>query len=185
MKNKFWIVVIGVAVAGVLYAEHTYEKVASAHDIMELVQEPNMDALAAMMKAGGPHSDRDWRHAKAHASVLVESSQLLLMAGRIKDDVWEKGAKAVISAGKASMQAAEAKDLNAWKAANAGIGKGCRGCHKVHKPKKKKKQASAAVERSSRINTPCDSPPRIQTLPAQPLVAFHHPPAVTLKPQTW
>ena len=185
MQNKFWIVVIAVAVAGVLYAEHTYEKVASAHDIMELVQEPNMDALAAMMKAGGPHSDRDWRHAKAHASVLVESSQLLLMAGRIKDDVWEKGAKAVISAGKASMQAAEAKDLNAWKAANAGIGKGCRGCHNVHKPKKKKKQAGAAVEWSSPISAPWGSPPRIQTLPAQPLVAFHHPLAVTLKPRTW
>jgi len=137
MKNKLWIVVITVAVAGTLYAEHTYEKVASAHDIMELVQKPNMDALADMMKADGPQSDRDWKHAKAHASVLAESSQLLLMAGRIKDDVWETGAKTVISAGKASMQAAEARDLGAWKTATAGIGKGCRGCHKVHKPKKK------------------------------------------------
>jgi cytochrome c556 len=138
MKNKLWIVVITVAFAGALYAEHTYEKVASAHDIMELVQKPNMDALAAMMKAGGPRTDKDWKHAKAHASLLAESSQLLLMAGRIKDNAWEDGAKTVISAAKASMQAAEAKDIDTWKTATAGIGKGCRGCHKVHKPKKKK-----------------------------------------------
>ena len=137
MMNKLWIVVIVVALAGALYAEHTYEKVASAHDIMELVQEPNMDRLAAMMKAGGPQSERDWRHAKAYASILAESSQLLLMAGRIKDDVWETGAKSVTSASKASMRAAEEKDLDAWKTATAEIGKGCRGCHKVHKPKKK------------------------------------------------
>ena len=139
MKSKFWIVVIALALAGTLWAGHTYEKVASAHDIMELVQEPNMDALAAMMKAGGPQSERDWKHAKAHASILAESSQLLLMAGRIKDEVWESGAKTVISGGKASMQAVEARDLVAWKTATAQIGKGCRGCHKVHKPKKKKK----------------------------------------------
>ena len=137
MKNKLWIVVIAVAMAGAVRAEHTYEKVASAHDIMELVQEPNMDGLAVMMKAGGPQSERDWKHAKAHASVLAESSQLLLMGGRIKDDVWETGANTVIGAGKASMRAAEAKDLGAWKKATAEIGKGCRGCHKVHKPKKK------------------------------------------------
>ena len=135
MKNKLWIVVIAVALSGALYAEHTYEKVASAHDIMELIQKPNMDGLAAMVKAGGPRSERDWRHAKGYASVLAESSQLLLMAGRVKDDVWETGANTVISAGKASMQAAEAKDLDAWKTATAEIGKGCRGCHKVHKPK--------------------------------------------------
>jgi len=36
------------------------------------------------------------------------------------------------------MQGAEAKDMDTWKTATAGIGKGCRGCHKVHKPKKKK-----------------------------------------------
>ena len=137
MKNKLWIVVVALALAGVLYAEHTYEKVASAHDIMELVQEPNMDRLAAMMKTGGPQSERDWKHAKAYASILAESSQLLLMAGRIKDDVWETGAIAVNNASKASMRAAEAKDLDAWRTANAAIGKGCRGCHKVHKPKKK------------------------------------------------
>ena len=113
MKNKLWIVVIAVALSGALYAEHTYEKVASAHDIMELIQKPNMDGLAAMVKAGGPQSERDWRHAKGYASVLAESSQLLLMAGRVKDDVWETGANTVISAGKASMQAAEAKDLDA------------------------------------------------------------------------
>ncbi len=58
------------------------------------------------------------------------------MAGRIKDDVWKKGAHQVMKGAKASPAAAEALDVNAWRTAAGSIGKGCRGCHKVHKPKK-------------------------------------------------
>jgi cytochrome c556 len=122
--------------AGLIYADHTYEGVAKVHDIMEIVQKPSMDQLAAMMKAGGPQSEDDWKHSAAHASILAESAQLLLMAGRVKDDVWTDGANAVIAGAKATVAASEAKDLAAWKAGLGEMGKGCRGCHKVHKPKK-------------------------------------------------
>jgi cytochrome c556 len=124
--------------AGLIYADHTYEGVADVHDIMEIVQKPSMDQLAAMMKAGGPQSDDDWKHSKAHASILSESTQLLLMGGRVKDDVWTSGAQAVIAGAKAAVAASGSHDLNAWKAGVGQMGKGCRTCHKVHKPPEKK-----------------------------------------------
>jgi cytochrome c556 len=122
--------------AGFIYADHTYEGVAKVHDIMAIVQKPSMDQLAAIMKAGGPQSDDDWENSAAHAAILAESTQLLLMGGRVKDDVWSDGATAVIAGAKATVAASEAKDLAAWKAGLGQVGKGCRTCHKVHKPKK-------------------------------------------------
>ena len=92
-------------------ADHTYEAVADVHDIMELVQKPSMDQLAAIMKAGGPQSDDDWKHSKAYASILSETTQLLLMGGRVKDEVWTNGAEAVIGGAKATVLASESKDL--------------------------------------------------------------------------
>ena len=116
-------------------ADRAYEGIASAHDLMDYVVKPSMNRLVAINKAGGPQSEKDWKHAKAHASILAETSQLLLMAGRIKDDVWEKGARRVMTGATASLAAAEALDVNAWRTAAGSIGRGCLGCHKVHKPK--------------------------------------------------
>ena len=116
-------------------ADHVYEEVASAHDLMDYIMKPSMDKLVAINKAGGPQSEKDWKHAKAHGSILAETGQLLLMAGRIKDDVWEKGASRVITGAKESLAAAETMDVNKWRTAAGSIGRGCRGCHKVHKPK--------------------------------------------------
>lgn len=138
MRKLVSALVTVVVLAAALYADHAYEKVAEVHDIMELVQKPSMDKLVAINKAGGPQSEEDWKQAKMHASILAESTQLLLMAGRIKDDVWEKGAHDVIAGTKSSIQAAETQDVNAWRTAAGKIGRGCRGCHKVHKPKKEK-----------------------------------------------
>jgi cytochrome c556 len=138
MRKIAIFVALAVLGAGLTYADHTYEGVAEVHDIMELVQKPSMDQLAAIMKAGGPQSDDDWKHSKAHASILSETTQLLLMGGRVKDEVWTSGATTVIGGAKAAVAASEAKDLAAWKAAVGQMGKGCRTCHKVHKPPEEK-----------------------------------------------
>jgi cytochrome c556 len=138
--RKFAIVAaLAVLGAGLIYADHTYESVADVHDIMEIVQKPSMDQLAAIMKAGGPQSDDDWKHSKAFASILSETTQLLLMGGREKDDAWTGGAASVIDGAKAAMAASDAKDLAAWKNGVGQMGKGCRTCHKVHKPPEEKK----------------------------------------------
>lgn len=137
MRNLIAIFAGALIFVGITYADHAYVEVASVHDIMEVVQEPSMDGLAAMMKAGGPQSEGDWKHARGYASVLGESTQLLLMGARVKDDVWTKGAKMVIAGAQEATAAAKAQDLAAWKAGVGAMGKGCRTCHKPHKPKKK------------------------------------------------
>ena len=134
MRKISILVLLAVLGAGLIYADHSYEGVAEVRDLMAVVQKPSMDQLAAIMKAGGPQSEDDWKHSKAYASVLSETTQLLLMGGRVKDDVWTSGAALVIGGAKTAVAASEAKDLAAWKAGVGEMGKGCRTCHKVHKP---------------------------------------------------
>lgn len=137
-KLSLLVFLMAALLAATLCAEHAYERIAEVHDIMEAVQKPSMDKIVAINKAGGPKSEEDWKQAKMYASILAESTQLLLMAGRVKDDVWEKGAHGVIAGAKSSISAADAHDVNAWRGAAGQIGRGCRGCHKAHKPKKEK-----------------------------------------------
>ena len=137
MKNIVSICVLALGIAGWAYAGHSYEKIASVHDIMEAVQGPNMEALSAMMKAGGPSSDDDWKAAKKRISLIGESTQLMLMAGRVKDEPWTKGAVKVVAGSKQAISAAEARDAEAFRAAMGGVGGGCRSCHKVYKKEKK------------------------------------------------
>ena len=138
MKILICVLCLTLAVTGLIYADHAYIEIATVHDIMEVVQKPNMDAVVAIVKAGGPQSDRDWKKVKKYASVLAESTQLILMGSRVKDEIWIKGANEVIAALQETITAANAKDANAFKAASGNISRGCRTCHTVHKPKKKK-----------------------------------------------
>lgn len=128
------------ALGGLLWAdhhEHAYKKKATAHDLMEVVVKPTMDQLAALREAGGPQEKKDWKHSNAWASVLAESGQLLLMDGRVKDEVWADGAKQLIAGAEATMKASMRMDAEGWNAGLAAMGGGCESCHTAHKPKKK------------------------------------------------
>ena len=139
MKKASLFIVLALTLSGLVYANHKYEEVASVHDIMEVVQGPSMKVLSEMMKAGGPQSDDDWKHAREHVSILGESSQLLLMGARVKDEPWTSGANKVIAGAIQAAAAAKAKDADAFRAGMGGVGSGCRSCHKVYKEDKKKK----------------------------------------------
>jgi cytochrome c556 len=135
MKSLIYVLCLTLAAAGIVHAAHAYEEVASVQDLMAVIQKPSMDAVVAIVKAGGPQSDDDWKAVRKHASVLAESTQLTLMGSRVKDEAWTKGANEVIAAAKGAMTAADAKDMDGFKAASGGLGRGCRTCHNVHKPK--------------------------------------------------
>lgn len=137
MKKRAFPLVFLLAVTGLVHADHTYEETASVHDIMEVVQGPSMKKLSEMMKAGGPQSDDDWKHAREHISILGETTQLLLMGNRVKDDPWTPGAQKVIDGSKQGTAAAKAKDGDAFRTAMGSVGAGCRSCHKIYKKKKK------------------------------------------------
>ncbi len=137
MKRLIAVIAAALALTALVFAEdHSYQKKATAHDLMEVVVKPTMDQLAAMNKAGGPQEKADWKHANAWASVLAESSQLLLMDGRVKDEVWSDGAKQMLEGAEATMTASMRMDAEGWKAGLGKMGGGCRTCHNVHKPKK-------------------------------------------------
>ena len=114
----------------------SYHGVASTKQIMAGVQKPAMDSLNAMMKAGGPKDEKDWAQAQQNAALLAETGQLILMGARPKDqDVWVKTGTMLSESASAAAKAAEAKDLDAFKASFGGVAKSCRGCHTVHKKK--------------------------------------------------
>jgi len=137
MRKPVFLLLLTLALVSLVYADHQYTEVGSVHDIMEVVQGPSMKYVSAMMKAGGPQTDDDWKHAKARVSVLGESSQLMLMGARVKDEPWTSGAMQVIDGSRAAVAAADAKDGEAFRSAMGTVGGGCRSCHKVYKKKKK------------------------------------------------
>lgn len=122
---------------GTLAFAQQYTGVATSKQLMAGIQKPAMDSLAAMMKADGPKDDKEWEAAGQNAAVLAETAQLLLMGTRPLDqDVWVKTSTRLHEAAIASVKAAEAKDLTAWKASLANMGGACKGCHNVHKKPK-------------------------------------------------
>lgn len=139
MKQLAILAALALTVSGLVFADHhesAYKKIATPHDIMAGIVKPNMDKLAEMKKAGGPADKDGWKHANAYASVIAEGNQLLLLDGRIKDKIWEDGAKQVIEAAKATMTASMRQDTAGFMEGLNGMGAGCKTCHTVHKPKK-------------------------------------------------
>lgn len=139
---KKWILpaILAFALAGVGLAdnqeEFEYKKTAVPHDIMEMMVKPAMDKIAAMRKAGGPATKKEWKTANAAASVIAEANQLMLMGGRVKDDAWRNGANEVIAAAGKTMQGAYRMDMESYGAALKAMSAGCKTCHKVHKKDK-------------------------------------------------
>lgn len=139
MKQIALVAALALTVSGLVFADNhetTYKKIATVHDMMANVVKPNMDKLAEMKKAGGPADKDGWKAANAAASVIAEANQLMLLDGRIKDEVWEDGANQVVEAAKATMTASMRMDTAGWMEGLTGMSGGCRTCHKVHKPKK-------------------------------------------------
>ena len=125
------------------HAEHHYDKVGGVHGIMEYgVKAPN-GKISAMRKAGGPENEKDWKSSEHAAGMIGESMNLVLMGGRVKDDIWKQGAIDSLTGAKALVAASKSMDTAAWMKATGKMGQGCRGCHKKHKPKKGAKGGKA------------------------------------------
>ncbi len=71
------------------------------------------------------------------ASLLNESSYIMMADKRCPDKVWADACKTLDTATKAVIKAANKKDAAAAGEAAKGIGKSCGSCHKAHKKKKR------------------------------------------------
>lgn len=113
----------------------SYEARAEVKDLMHNFVGPTGGRLNEMSRAGGPQSDEEWDDSASAGRALADISQLLLMAGRVKDRVWADGAQKLAPAAEALANASTAKNMDQWKTAQQQVGQACMTCHEVHRPR--------------------------------------------------
>ena len=100
---------------------------------------PSSDAIFYIERAP-PKNEVEWNVIRAQALLLAESGNLLMMAGRARDQGnWMKDSKMLIDAGTAAYKAASAKDMTAILALNDQLNAACVTCHEQYRPNYHKK----------------------------------------------
>jgi hypothetical protein len=117
------------------------EPIATIGQIMETTIEPASDAIfdAAVWvngeQVGGPKTPEDWMLLQAHAMMLAESTNLLLLNGRAKNrDAWATRTLALKEAAIEAAKAAEARNTEAIFDAGTHIFEACTACHLQYAP---------------------------------------------------
>jgi len=117
------------------------QPIATIEQIMETTVEPVSNAIfdaAAWengVQVGGPKTADDWKAVQANALMLAETTNLLLMSGRAKDQVgWTIRTQAMKDAAMEAARAAEAKNTQAIFDAGTHIYQSCTGCHLQYIP---------------------------------------------------
>ena len=119
-----------------------FAPVADVQQLMRSVVDPAADGIWDSVKtvdsAEGvveyaPHSDAEWQAVRNHAVVVAESGNLLMMAGRAKDDQdWLRLSRALVDVGRRALAAADAKDKNALFDAGGEVYEACANCHQKY-----------------------------------------------------
>ena len=77
-----------------------------------------------------PKTDEEWATFRNAAAMLVESGNLLMLDGRAVDkDQWMKTARGMADAAAQVLEAAEAKDVEAYFDAGGALYEACTACH--------------------------------------------------------
>ena len=77
-----------------------------------------------------PKTDEEWASFRNAAAMLVESGNLLMLDGRAVDnDQWMSTARGMADAAATVLQAAEAKDVEAFFDAGGTLYESCTACH--------------------------------------------------------
>jgi hypothetical protein len=113
--------------------------VASVKQIMDGIVAPSAMAVfesvsVTMSKAGTeehmPRTDAEWEAVGAAAAALVESGNLLLMAGRSVDNGdWVNMTQALVGSATVALHAAETKNVEQLFASGEAINESCDACH--------------------------------------------------------
>jgi hypothetical protein len=128
--------------AAVLFAEWTqYRQSASLEQLMEATIAPAADAVfnsAVWINGepvGVPTTDLEWENVEHGAITLAESSNLLLMPGRLKDlGDWRRFAHDLNAGARAAERGALNKNLDEILAAGDLIYQACTNCHTKYLP---------------------------------------------------
>ena len=102
--------------------------------MLDMIYPASNDVLLLVYR-GGPKDDNEWAAVRRNALTLAESGNLLMMAGRMRDQSdWMKHVKMLADAGTAAYKAAEEKNPQALAAVAAPLDASCTGCHKQYRP---------------------------------------------------
>ena len=103
--------------------------IATVKQIMVALTIPSSDAVFDAASEP-PKTDAEWTKVAAHALVLAESGNLLMIGSRAKDrEAWMKMARAQVDAAEAVMKAAAAKNADALSKTGDALYETCDACH--------------------------------------------------------
>jgi len=81
-----------------------------------------------------PTDDKGWTAARNQALILAESSNLLMVGSRVRDNAnWMKMSRALVDAAALAADAAEKKDAMALESATDAITVACMDCHRQYR----------------------------------------------------
>lgn len=128
--------IIGVVlfVAAAMAQAPSFQPVGNISELMISMIYPTSDALFYIERTP-PKNEVEWNTLRNHALTLAESGNLLMMAGRAKDQGdWVKDSKMLVDVGRAAYKAAQAKDMPAIVALNDQLYQSCVVCHTQYRP---------------------------------------------------
>ncbi len=127
-------VVIFLMASAAMAQAPTFQPVGTTLQIMRAMVIPSSDVIFNI-PGQTPKDDKEWAGVQNSALTLAESGNLLMMAGRSRDNgEWMKDSRALVDAGAAAFKAANAKDLNKLGDVGDDILTACETCHKKYKP---------------------------------------------------
>jgi hypothetical protein len=111
----------------------------TTQQLMTFIIDPNATAIwgsvgsvstATGIEEKHPKTDEEWATYRNAAAVLVESGNLLMLDGRAVDkDQWMATARGMADAAAGVLEAAEAKDVQAYFDAGGALYEACTACH--------------------------------------------------------
>ena len=119
-----------------------FTPVADVKQIMEMVIDPAAEvvweSVGFVITADGeqevlPRNDAEWAVVRNSAMILAESGNLLMIGDRAKGEgPWMIMSRSLIEAGKATLEAVEAKDVDAVFAVGERLYNACETCHVLY-----------------------------------------------------
>jgi hypothetical protein len=121
-------------VAAASAQETSIQRVGTVSQLMIDIIYPSSDALFYIERSP-PRNEIEWNVIRTQALILAESGNLLMIAGRARDQGnWVKDSKMLIEAGAAAYKAAAGKDMTAILALNDQLNAACVTCHQQYRP---------------------------------------------------
>ena len=121
-------------VTAVMAQAPAFQPGGNVSELMISIIYPSSDALFYIERTA-PKTDLEWNTVRNQALMLAESGNLLMMAGRAKDQQdWIKDSKMLVDVGRAAYKAAQAKNMDAILALNDQLYASCVTCHTQYRP---------------------------------------------------